>query len=1127
MSLTISYVRRLEDVVEPAREFLSRECDLFAKPRIVVPTAGAKAWLWSQLAQTLGASRGGADGDGESLRDGIVANVEISYPGAILALLQPPRGGESDPWGFDRLTFTVLDVITGPEAKGLGIPFDVSREPLLAARRIAGLFDEYHVRRPGMIARWEDGRSHLSPVATGDRSKDEEWAADPLVTTDEWQFRTWRAVRQRIDVSSPATRMHLEKNASREAVLVAGLQSLSLRQITALRKVAESCEVRVLLVHPTPALRARWASTTPPESLAVPPPRPAIELPDDLDPLVATWLHGARETQTLLASQGCNPEHLAVPPASSESIASAPLLSRLQRSITTAVKPVLQPHDLGTDPSVTIHRCHTLSRQAEVLHDALLHAFHDLDNLQPHEVVIVSPCLEQLAPHLEAVFAREIVGRDDRKVKLPLIVADRGLHELSDAAGLLIAVMRLVGSRCSVEDFRAVAEHALVKQHFGIDDNMVRRWEKLIERTGIHWGFDAVHRSRETFPREATEPHTWQAGLERMLLGAVLPAGKHDPAAGTIPLEHVPLSALGAIETLARIHEVIRSLDDACHGEESHRAAARWCDAIEETLLALCGPDVGDLAEPLRAVRRLRDAASPTPVPFHDVRTILEETLQAVVGRQPLRTGAITATSMVALRDVPFRVVCVAGYDDRAVTIGESQGDDLVSRQPLAGDGDPRIDSRRALLDCVLTASERLLVTCTGMDIRTNKALPLVTPLSELVDFAVRHGVGPAAGDHPSGIEIRHARHAIGRRNFMPGGVLPGRCWSHDKAAMTASQALDAEGLRQSTHASTLPELPAIELSLLESMIRDPLNLYLKKSLGIDTWREDEGFPAATFPLGLSKKQSRELAASLFRYRIHDGGTATDWIRATRASGQIPFGRYGEEAIWEIVSLVDGIISLAQDGNKPVPLKGLVSKPVHVVLPGRLLTGSLTDYHEAQGSDEADLLVDVRFTTGDRDSSGRPLHVAALRLLAAWASGWQPARAIVISRHEKWKAPTFTGPAAIIRTVELAKELRTNDAAAARLAEICNLVPLALAAPCSRFGGLTASIVAKLAANDAAAARKEFAGYLAYTYPGSNEEMVYGHTPRFDDIFVAEAPELTFHAAFERLFPITGRYTLS
>jgi exonuclease V gamma subunit len=131
MSLIISYVERLEDVVQPAVEFLSRERDLFAKPRIVVPTAGAKAWLWSELARELGGATGQ---DGKNLGDGIVANVEISYPGTIVSLLQPKwKPGDRDPWSFDSLTFAVLDVVTGPKAAQLEIPFDVTGEPLLKA----------------------------------------------------------------------------------------------------------------------------------------------------------------------------------------------------------------------------------------------------------------------------------------------------------------------------------------------------------------------------------------------------------------------------------------------------------------------------------------------------------------------------------------------------------------------------------------------------------------------------------------------------------------------------------------------------------------------------------------------------------------------------------------------------------------------------------------------------------------------------------------------------------------------------------------------------------------------------------------------------------------------------------
>ena len=74
MPLKVSFIERLEQVLDHAVAFLNRDDDLFARPRIVVPTPGAKAWLQDRLARRLGS------GDGE---DGIVANVHVSYPATI------------------------------------------------------------------------------------------------------------------------------------------------------------------------------------------------------------------------------------------------------------------------------------------------------------------------------------------------------------------------------------------------------------------------------------------------------------------------------------------------------------------------------------------------------------------------------------------------------------------------------------------------------------------------------------------------------------------------------------------------------------------------------------------------------------------------------------------------------------------------------------------------------------------------------------------------------------------------------------------------------------------------------------------------------------------------------------
>lgn len=243
MPLCIAYIQRFADVLEPVRRFLARDRDLFAKPRIVVPTAGAKAWLWSEMAKMLGAD--GGVGPGHPGGDGIVANVEISYPGTILTLLQPPPGTTPDPWSFDRLTFAILEVISGPDAADLKIPLDIDREPLLVARRIAGLFDEYHVRRPGMILEWDSTTPsrHMSPTAN-DEQKEGVPIPDLLPDQDRWQFDLWRLVRRRLAAESPPRRATAAHRSPHAPLLVAGLQSLSWPQLQALQELGTRARSR-------------------------------------------------------------------------------------------------------------------------------------------------------------------------------------------------------------------------------------------------------------------------------------------------------------------------------------------------------------------------------------------------------------------------------------------------------------------------------------------------------------------------------------------------------------------------------------------------------------------------------------------------------------------------------------------------------------------------------------------------------------------------------------------------------------------------------------------------------------------------------------------------------------------
>ena len=1126
MAITFRMAMGLGATLDAVEAFLGRDRDIFARPVVIVPNAGTKAWLQDRLSRRLGAA---------GREDGIVANVEFAYPGAITTAVQPTLEEETDPWSFDRLTFAVLGVLAADEALAASVPLGSDQEPLQQARRIAALFDGYHVRRPGMIREW-DREIHaplLAPTADDDR-RDGVPSPEAIAPLDRWQFDLWRRLRQVIAVPSPPTRaMTLaDPNPAPEPLLVVGLESLSHPQLECLTTLGNRGDVEVILVHPSPGLRAARGNplrgTSP-----LPFRRPRDpELPEGIDPLLPVWLSGASELDDLLASGGIK---VASEPADGAHAPAESLLGRMQRSI--AAGQIAEPRTHApADRSIAIHRCHSLSRQAEVLHDALLQAFEEIDGLEPHEVVIVSPCIEEAAPHLRAAFSRSVQGHDrhgrERRIALPLVIADRAIRDSSEAADLLVALLAIPGSRAGLDDVLAVAGHGLVRTSMEIDDDDLATFDDLLERTAVRWGLDAGHRSRRGLDLAVhAEAHTWSLGIERMLLGAMLPDGPaRAELGGVVPLTELDPEDVAPVAKLARILAIIRSLEAAT---AERRPAAQWCDAIEGALLDLCGEECPGLAEPLGLIRRLRAAAAGTAgehvaVPFEDVRRLFVAWLEEKSGRQPLRTGAITATSTVPLRGVPFRIVAVIGYDDGAVGAGEPDGADLTGRQRLVGDLDPRIDQRRALLDCLLAAGDRFVVTCNGRNVKSNKRVPMVTPLAELVDFAVRHGVPRGSHDSSSAIEIEHPRHHLDRRNFEEDGVVAGAVWSHDRLAAdvlaraeTAPEPPDASPLpvagtpTASDHPSQPAEPAIVELSLLERFAKDPLSLYLDDTLGIDTWRGDAATVAATIPLDVSKTRAAKLTLELLGELVRDSDSCEAWLEARQRSGDLPIVSRHLPAIEEIALLAAGLAEGAR--AEDIPLGGLVTIPLDDVPLGiHRLVGTLAGVHR-----EANAVVRVIAGTAGTQDYGRPLHLASLHLLAARAAGIDVDRAVVLSRRNDWKPgqlkkPTKKSPGPTLVDAWQVRELRLDPSlmergdAARRLDAIAALAREAQRAPRPAFG--------KVLTGTAESRRAGFEQFIdGDAYGWSSERIFFGPSPSYPEVFEREPDRLAFIDAFQRL----------
>lgn len=1111
MALKVRFVENLRDILDPVVEYLtvgSTEADLFTPQRLIVPTAGVRAWLAPQVAARLGATAGN--------NDGVLANVRIGYIGMLNGLLRAGIEDEDDAWSIERVTMAVLRVIHGRDASDPLIRKHGGH--LRAARAIADRFDRYAARRPALIREWE--AAHRTNAEVG---RDNAQA--------EWQFDIWRRVREIIGVPSWPERTHdlcarlaagemLEGLPSR--LMVAGVETLSVPNIDILRALGTVIDVEVICVHPSAHLWGEWDPVvrTLPVTPGVAPQRSDdAHVVHGCDLLVTTWLRGAFELQALLASQGLPVDG---PPPSAGKTAGS-LLARMQAAVAV-------PHEVRAagpvedDMSFQIHRAHNLARQAEILRDAILHAFHDLEELQPHEVLVMCADIEAAAPFLTAVFDQPVELADGRKVRVPLVVADRSLRDVSPGADLLASVLGLVSSRFDVSSVLAVASHELVMRQLRLDTEDVEVWQRLADVTRVRWGLDPGHRSDVGLRAAEVTAHTWKQMLDRALLGALLPdadAPAHE-LGDVVPLTQVDSAEIDSITALADVLGVLAQLENRSREDQPVKV---WCDHVEELLVALCGASCTELDDALAVIQQFRDSATMTgttvpseileAVGFEEFADLLVQKLSTSPGRQPLRTGAVTATSFVPLRAVPFRVVCVVGLDDGTITVGEAEGDDIVANDPLMGDPDARIDARRVLLDAVAAAQDRLIVTCIGRSIKNNSHVPLVTPLAELLDLCGRLGIDvPDDPEKLSSVEHLHPRHASGRANFTDkGGPVPDRRWSHDAAALSAARRMSAGSDHSHVADATVSvaePFAEVPLTKLEAMVTSPLQYYLRESLRIYTEREagDEG---AVLPVEIDEFALADLAAGLVSAA---GGSPIDdarqdWEAVALATDTLPAGGFAQGALDTAFGVATAVRGAATAHGAPLvhpdPVEFKVRDP----------QGTTVDCHvpnvveAAPGDDAGGLVYSVLYHTKAR----KEIERLALRLLALKADGRNVGRAVVVQRDT-------VKIGYLAHVIELDPVIDTA-AAASRLCTLARIEPVARVVPCPEFGE-TADEIAVAGTADSDKAMDGFEDFVeGPTYATSGEFIVFGGSPEYGNVFPDDdSAAVTFHIARNGAFRV-------
>ncbi|KIF62950.1 exodeoxyribonuclease V subunit gamma [Pseudomonas fluorescens] len=910
---------------------------------------------------------------------GIAAAIDVQLPGSFMwQLYRMVLGREEIPakslldkapltWRLMRLLPQVIDrTHFEPLQRFLTHDSDLRKRYQLS-ERLADLFDQYQVYRADWLEDWAEGRHQLRNVRG---------EIKPLPPTSCWQAELWRALLDDVGEQGMAQsragvhQRFMERiNTLDEApaslpprVIVFGISSLPAQVLEALAGLARFSQVLLCVHNPC---RHHWADIVADKDLlrhqykrqqrknGMPVVLDAETLHQHAHPLLAAWGKQGRDYINLLDSyDDPNSYRAAFRDGRIDLFSEAQphnMLNQLQDDI-LELRPLNETRelwpdvDLAQDHSIRFHIAHSAQREVEILHDQLLARFSADPDLRPRDVIVMVPDIDSYAPHIRAVFGQ--LDRFDPRF-IPFTLADQGQRGRDP---LLIAVehlLKLPDSRFPVSEILDLLDVPALRARFGVEERDLPTLHRWIEGAGVRWGMSAEQRAGLGLPVEL-EQNSWHFGLRRMLLGYAV--GSAEACAGIEPYDEI-----GGLDA-ALIGPLVALLDalEIAHQQLTQPAQPKeWglrLQALMQVFFQASNEHDDYLLTQLEELRETWLETCETVGLIDELPlTVVREAWLAGLdqGRlsQRFLAGAVNFCTLMPMRAIPFKLVCLLGMNDGDYPRTQPPLDfDLMGSDYRPGDRSRREDDRYLLLEALLSARSQLYISWVGRSIRDNSDRPASVLIGQLRDHLASgwRSIDPSQ-DLLDALTEEHPLQPFSARYFHEGEQL----FSY----ASEWQVLHQEKTQQSEAPLLAPYVQEepLTLALLQDFLRNPVRHFFTQRLKVY-------FEAAQAPLAdeepfvLDALQRYTLSDSLLEAALGQPDNIDQALQARalrlQNSGLLPMAGFGECLQRELIEPLPDLLQRYQQLLTlwPTPLTSAI--PVSLDLQGMRLEGWLASLHQ-------------------------------------------------------------------------------------------------------------------------------------------------------------------------------------
>ena len=608
------------------------------------------------------------------------------------------------------------------------------------AQQLADVLDGYQNYRSEWLAQWAQGQDTL------DRGL-------PLAPGQTWQASMWRDLLSDVQLQQTAgfqARSEVHTSFLRELqqrqpgaiaglpprLMVFGITAMPMQTMQALVALGRHLPVLMFVHNPC---REHWGHVS--EDMA-----------GGGHPLLAAWGKQGRDYLHAIDQFEAKDEHSPVylpvtafvDPVKEATDAQQPVsvLLRLQSGLLNLQ--ASKGMDAPVDDSVVFVQTHSAQREVEVLHDRVLDWLQADPQLQPVDIMVMVPDMAVFAPHIHAVFGR-YAGSGDAARDLPYSVTDSTprSHPLVQAVDTLLQLPQL---RLSLSEWLAMFQVKAVRERYGLSETDVTRLHEWLSLAGVRWGLDAQQRRQWGMDPALpdADQNTWRFGLSRLLLGYALGPQSHEAVwqntaaqPGVDGLD-APLM-VGLLQWLDDMHR---------HGQvlQADRSPQDWLPCMQHMLDRFFKAEdeadqrvLDQLMEPLQDwLADCQMAGLDEPVSLGVLRSHWMAQLDAVGLQRRFAAGGVQFATLMPMRAIPFKVVCLLGMNDSAYPRSPAPRDfDLMSHpgNHRPGDRARREDDRYLFLEALLSARQRLYISWQGRRASDHALLPPSVLVAQLMDY--------------------------------------------------------------------------------------------------------------------------------------------------------------------------------------------------------------------------------------------------------------------------------------------------------------------------------------------------------------------------------------------------------